>query len=68
MALFLNFFMITTLPIISAYSKPNVEQKLTKHSAKDNFLSVENNLLTWGNILILTSGLVGGYFYITRHA
>lgn len=64
MALFLNFFMITTLPIISAYSKTDNTKPLTRHCVKDNFFGLENHLLTWGNILILISGLIGGFFYI----
>lgn len=65
MALYLNFFMITTLPIISAFSKPDPNRPLTPRSVQDNFFGLENHLLTWGNILILASGLLGGFFYTT---
>jgi hypothetical protein len=65
MSSYMNFLMITILPVISAYSKPNPSSKLTKYRVKDNFLGFESHLLTWGNSIMLILGLVCGFFYIT---
>jgi len=66
MALYLNLFMIATLPIISAFSKPNPDKPLTSLSANDNFIGLENHLLTWGNVIILISGVVSGFQFIVN--
>lgn len=66
-SLFMNFSMITPLPIIAAFSKPNSDKKLSRHYVQDNFVGLENQLLTWGNIIIIYLGVICGFFYIRNH-
>lgn len=66
-SLFMNFSMITPLPIIAAFSKPNPDKKLSRHYVQDNFIGLENQLLTWGNIIIIYLGVICGFFYIRNH-
>lgn len=59
----MNFSMIVLVPILLSLSEPF--KSMTPNRVKDNFLCWQNQLSTWGTLLIIAGGLVGSYFYVT---
>ena len=60
-----NFTSTIIIPIFMALSSPSPHG--CPFVPETNFMGVINHVRYWGNVIIPSGGLIGGYFYLVHH-